>query len=46
MTVRVNKSITINGRTIELSDLVDRPWIYLDLIRTQFKESTFKRKLT
>lgn len=44
MSVRVNKSITINGIVIELTDLVDHPWAFIDILRTQFSESTFEKK--
>lgn len=44
MAVRVNKSIIVNGHTIELEDLVDHPWAFMDLLRTQFNESTFDQK--
>ena len=44
MTVRVNKSITINDITIELKDFIDHPEKYLDIFRAQFKSSTFEKK--
>ena len=44
MAVRVNKSIIVNGTTIELEDLIDHPWAFTDLLRTQFNESTFVKK--
>jgi hypothetical protein len=44
MSVRVNKTIIINGVTIELADLIDRPHEFMDLLRTQFNESTFEKK--
>ena len=46
MSVRVNKSIIVNGQTIELVDLVNRPCDFLDLLKTQFRESTFEKKST
>lgn len=44
MSVRVNKTIIINGVTIELADLIDRPYEFIDLLHTQFNESTFEKK--
>lgn len=44
MSVRVNKSITVNGIVIELTDLIDHPWAFVDILRTQFSESTFEMK--
>jgi hypothetical protein len=44
MSVRVNKSITVNGIVIELTDLIDHPWAFIDILRTQFSESTFEMK--
>lgn len=44
MSVRVNKSITVDGIVIELTDLIDHPWAFIDILRTQFSESTFKMK--
>jgi hypothetical protein len=44
MSVRVNKTIVINGVTIELADLIDRPHEFIDLLHTQFNESTFEKK--
>lgn len=44
MSVRVNKSITVDGIVIELTDLIDHPWAFMDILRTQFSESTFEMK--
>lgn len=44
MAVRVNKSVIVNGTIIELEDLIDHPWAFTDLLRTQFNESTYLKK--
>lgn len=44
MSVRVNKTITVNNTEIELTDLIDHPWAFMDLLRTQFSTSTFEKK--
>ena len=44
MSVRVNKTIYINGIAIDLVDFIDRPYEFMDLLRTQFNEFTFKKK--
>lgn len=44
MSVRVNKVITINNKTIDLVSLISNPENYLGDLKSQFSESTFKQK--